>query len=90
MVPVANSVPFLVHENDGDTDSSMSLAVAEHINVSSLTTEELGEIDTLLSVGPVLDTTTLALWVLLSPPESVAVAVQTMVSPTSLSADDTV
>ena len=70
--------------------SSGSVTVAEQLKVSLLYADVVGEMDMSLSVGAVFSTVTLASEVMLSPSESVAVAVQMIVSPTLVSEAETV
>ena len=71
--------------------SSTSVAVAEHVSSVPVTTELLGVMDALMvKLGNELDTVVVALLVMESPSVSVAVAVQTMSSPTFVSDADMV
>lgn len=65
--------------------SSTSVAVAEHVRSVPVTTELLGEMEaSKVKIGVELDTVVVALLAAESPCVSVAVAVQTMSSPTSV------
>ena len=71
--------------------SSTSVAVAEHVSSVPVTTELLGEMDAaVVNVGAVFSTVTEAMLVMVTASESVAVAVQVMLSPTSVSEAETV
>ena len=70
--------------------SSTSEAEAEQLRVLPTTTPELGEMLALPMEGAVFSTVTDAVDVAVAALESVAVAVQVMVDPTSVSAADTV
>ena len=70
--------------------SSASDPLAVHVSVVPTTTLVEGETVAVVMVGAVLLTLTLAVALLDAAELSVAVAVQTMLSPTSVSAADTV
>ena len=64
---------------------SESVAAAKHVKLVEVVTEEVGVMPELPNTGEVFSTVTSLVLVVASPSESVAVAVQVIVSPTSVS-----
>jgi hypothetical protein len=90
VLPVVKYVLPTLHSKVGETLSSGSEAAAEHSRMPSLNIDELGMITNPDNVGSVFSTVTLALDVAVAASSSVAVTVQEMESPTSVSLAETV
>lgn len=91
MLPEATDADPTVHSYVGDSDpSSASEPVAEQLRVFPTTTPDDGEIAAAVMVGAVFSTETSADELAEKPEESVAVAEQVIVDPTSVSEEETV
>ena len=91
MLPVATEADPTVHSYAGVTDpSSASEPVAEQLRVFPTTTPDEGDIAAVVIVGAVFSTETSTDELAVEPEESVAVAEQVIVEPTSVSEEETV